>query len=153
VKKYSTKSSKENNMAKTKTETLEQVEAQPVPLWGIDDIPRLAESNDQLAAKVSSLLTINEQLVGRIESLEAQVTLIDPERAKMPLEITRNLNLADVYTAAIQGALFSSFLANPMFLDDKKYQVRRINEIYDLADKMVEVLCDRHGTKGKVKTE
>lgn len=139
-------------MAKTKAEVLEE-QTQPAPLWSVEDIPRLAESNDQLAAKVVNLLTTNEQFVARVEALEAQVTLIDPERAKMPLEITRNLNLADVYTAAIQGALFSSFLANPMFLDDKKYQVRRINEIYDLADKMVEVLCDRHGTKGKVKTE
>lgn len=125
----------------------------PPPLWSVEDIPRLAESNDQLASKVSSLLAVTEQLVSRLDAAEAALTLIDPERAKMPLEITRNLNLADVYTAAIQGSLFSTFLANPAFLDNKKYQVQRINEIYDLADKMVEVLCDRHGTKGKVKVD
>jgi len=96
---------------------------------------------------------MNEQLLQRLEALEASVTLIDPERAKLPMELSRNLRIDEMYTAAIQGALFSCFMANPAFLDNKKYQAQRINEIYDLADKMVEILCDRHGTKGKVKVE
>lgn len=125
----------------------------PPSLWSAEDLPRLAESLEKVESQV---LLMNELLIGTVERLdktEASVSLMDPEKATLPVELTKTLNLAHIYNSAIQGCLMSGFLNHPTFMTDGKYRRQRLNQVIDFADELIAVLCERHGVKGKVKVD
>lgn len=146
VKKSTSKLNARNKMAKSQSPTPDL----PPPLWSPDDLPRLAEQLDRQSEQLNTMHDLLASTVDRLNKAEAALTLLDPERVQLPAELTRTLNLSAIYTAAIQGAMTSMFLANPQFLRDAKYLRSRISEILNVAEEMIVVTCDRHGLKGKV---
>jgi hypothetical protein len=128
-------------------------EPSPAPLWGPDDLPRMAEQIERQASQIESM---DKLLVGAVERLnrtEAAMTLLDPERVNLPAELTRSLKLPEIYTATIQGAMMSMFIAHPDWLKNEKYLRSQIEKIIDVADTTISVICDRHGLKGKVEVK
>ena len=144
-----------NSLTKLKVTRMakQTMDQAPPPLWSPDDLPRLAEALERAESQLSSTHVLLIETVERLNKTEATVSLLDPDKAAMPLELTRTLNLAAVYNSAIQGSLMSAFMTNPNLLDQKKYLRKRLNEILDLADELVSVACERHGVKGKLKVD
>lgn len=135
-------------MAKDKTEA-----PSPPPLWSADDLPRLAASLDEMESRLSTANTLLVATVERVDRAEATLNLLDPEKVTLPVELTRTLNLGNIYCSAINGMLMSGFLSSPTLATDSKYRRQRLNQVVDFADELIAVICERHCVKGKVKVE
>lgn len=126
----------------------------PPPLWTQEDMNTIAQQQDRLGERLvpleQSLNTISERLI----QAEANIAVLDPTRAAIPAELTKLVNLGQIYNTAVGAAIQAKLVMNPRILSDKKYRQQQIDEILEFADTFIDGVCNRHGvTKVKSKVE
>jgi len=122
-----------------------QTPDQPPALWTQDDLNTIAQQQDRLGERLvpleTSMLTLSERLI----QAEANIAVLDPTRAAIPAELTKLVNLGQIYNTAVGAAIQAKLVMNPRILSDKKYRQQQIDEILEFADQFIDGVCNRHG--------
>lgn len=130
-----------------------KTEAPTPPLWTGDDIARLAEALDTTAQKLSETERLLADALTRLDTLSGTVALLDPTKAALPVELSKHINLGQIYNTLIGNTYQAMIMMRPQLLTDSKYRKQTIAQYLDVADVMLEVICERHSVDLKTKTK
>lgn len=126
----------------------------PPPPWTQDDFNLLCQQQDQLGSRISPVETAIQAINERLILAEGNIAVLDPTRAAIPAELTKLVNLGQIYNTAVGAAIQAKLVTNPRVLSDSKYRQQTIDEILSFADMFIDGVCNRHGVqKAKTKIE
>jgi len=124
----------------------------PPPLWTQDDLNLIAQQQDRLGERLNPVETALNSISERLIQAEANIAVLDPTRAAIPAELTKLVNLGQMYNTVVGAAVQARLVMNPRILADKKYRQQNIDEILEFADQFIDGVCNRHGV-AKVKNK
>lgn len=131
-------------MAKAQTNDNPQV-------WTQDDLLNLSSQVDNLGDRFKPTEEAVKSALERLVVLEGQVAILDPTKASLPVELTKHVNLGQIYSSAIASGFQAMMITNPQQLVDTKFRQQNIDKMLDLVDMLIVTICRRHGVDNKAK--
>lgn len=123
------------------------------PIWTPEDVTRLSGELDALGARFNATEPHIKTLMDRLTVAEGSLALLDPTKAALPAQLTRHIDLGTIYTHTVVAGFQALLIRNARVLDDAKFRRQELQKCVDLAELLVDIICDKYGVDFQTKAK